>query len=98
MPLEELTLFVAKAGRNRSPDPESLALAIKKAARESYRIKPELANSVQFILASILKTLSALRASLKEIDKAIALCQGNWTCLCLWNFSLYWKHQTLCLR
>ncbi|MEW6609770.1 MAG: IS110 family transposase [bacterium] len=72
MPLEELALLVAKAGKNRSPDPKSIAENIQKAARESYRIRPQLANSCQLILASITKTLSALKKSLKEIDKAIA--------------------------
>jgi len=46
MPLDELALFVAKAGKNRSPNPEKIAEEIKKAARESYRLKPDLADSV----------------------------------------------------
>jgi len=73
MPLEELALFVAKAGKNRSPDPEKIAKEIKKAAKESYRLKPELANSVQFILESIIINLRTLKSSLKEVDKAISL-------------------------
>jgi transposase len=72
-PLEELTLFVAKAGKNRSPKPEKIASQIKKAAPESYRLRPDLADSVQFILESITVNLRALRSSLKEVDKAIAL-------------------------
>jgi transposase len=71
-PLEELALFIAKAGKNRSPDPEALAAAVQQAARESYRIRPELGKSVQLILASILRNIQALRACLKEIDAAIA--------------------------
>ena len=71
MPLEELTLFVAKAGNNRSPDPDAIASEIQKAARESYRIRPELASSVTFVLASISKTISALKENLKQVDKAI---------------------------
>ena len=73
MPLEELALFVAKAGKNRSPDPEKIAKEIKKAAKESYRLKPDLANSVQFILESIIVNLRTLKSSLKELNKAIAL-------------------------
>lgn len=46
MPLEELALFVAKAGKNRSPQPEKIAREIKKAERGSYRIRPDLADSV----------------------------------------------------
>lgn len=72
MSLEEMATFVAKAGRNRSPDPGAIAEKIKQAARESYRIRPELANSCQFILASITKTIAALKKSLNELDLAIA--------------------------
>lgn len=72
MPLEELALFVAKAGKNRSPDPEAIAEEIQKAARESYRIRPELASSVTFILATIRRTLGAFQESLREMNKAIA--------------------------
>ena len=71
MPMEELALFVAKAGKNRCPDPTSIAESIQKAARESYRIRPELSSSVTFVLASISRTLAALKQNLKEVDKAI---------------------------
>jgi transposase len=71
LPLEKLALFIAKAGNNRSPDPKAIASEIQKAVRESYRIRPELSHSVTFILSSIRKTLSALKESLKELDKAI---------------------------
>lgn len=71
MPIEELAVFVAKAGRNRSPDPSAIASEIQKAARESYRIRPELASSITFVLASISKTISALKDNLKQVDKAI---------------------------
>ena len=72
MPLEEMAAFVAKAGNNRSPDPGAIAEKIKQAAKESYRIRPELANSCQFILASITKTIAALKKALAELDRAIA--------------------------
>jgi len=73
IPLEELVLFVSKAGKNRSPDPEKIAREIKKVARESYRLRLDLANSVQFILESRMINLRTLRSSLKELNKAIAL-------------------------
>jgi len=72
MSLEELALFVAKAGNNRSPDPAALAEKIKQAAQESYRIRPQLAGCCKFVLASTTRTLSALKANLKEVDQAIA--------------------------
>ncbi len=71
MSLEELALFVAKAGKNCIPDPIALAEEIQKAAKESYRIRPELSSSVTFILASISKTISALKDNLKQVNKAI---------------------------
>ena len=71
MPLEELALFVAKAGKNRCPDLTSIAESIQKAARESYRIRPELSSSVTSILACLNRTLAALKARLKEVDKTI---------------------------
>jgi len=71
-PLEELALFVAKAGKNRSPDPEKIAKEIKKAAHESYRVRADLADSVQFILENTIINLRALKTSLKEVDKAIS--------------------------
>ncbi|MBW1896802.1 MAG: IS110 family transposase [Deltaproteobacteria bacterium] len=72
MPLEELAAFIAKAGKNRSPDPQTIAKAVQQAARESHRIRPELGKSVQLILASIIRNIQALRATLKEIDAAVA--------------------------
>jgi len=71
MPLDELALFVAKAGKNRSPNPEKIAEEIKKAARESYRLRADLADSVQFILESTMINIRALKSSLKEVNKAI---------------------------
>ena len=76
LPLEELAAFVAKAGKNRSPDPGAIAEKIQQAARESYRIRPELASSCQFILASITKTIAALKKALGEVDGAVA-CESE---------------------
>jgi len=73
IPLEELALFVARAGKNRSPKPEEIATEIKKAARESYRLKPGLADSVQFILENTMINIRTFRSSLKKVDKAISL-------------------------
>jgi len=71
MSLADLSLFVAKAGNNRSPQPQVIAAQIKKAVRESYRIRPELCSSITFILASIHRTLCALKEGLRAINKAI---------------------------
>jgi hypothetical protein len=72
MPIEELVNFIIKQGKNRFKEPEKIAEAVNKAARESYRIRPSLSDSVNLILASTLQNIKALSASLKEVNEAIA--------------------------
>lgn len=49
-----------------------MAEKVKQVARESYRIRPTLANSVNLILSSTIETIRALTQALKEVDEAIA--------------------------
>jgi len=70
--LEELVSFAIEKGKNRFVDPEQIAQTLQRVGRESYRIRPALASSVNLILGSILVTIRALEKSLAEIDKAIA--------------------------
>lgn len=72
MPVDDLVQFVIHHGKNRFPDPGKIAEALKKVARESYRIRPALAGSVNLILAMSLRSIKALSASLKEVDGAVA--------------------------
>jgi transposase len=71
MPVEELAIFISKHGKNRFPNPQKTLKLIEKVARESYRIRPALANSVNLILASTLQNIRAFYTSLKEVDQAI---------------------------
>ena len=68
---EELIQFVVKHGRNRFPDPEEIVTKLKYVARESYRLRPALAENVHRILCLSLANIRALKASLKEIDRTI---------------------------
>lgn len=70
--LEDLVDFIVKQGKNRFDNPEQIAEAVKKAARESYRLRPALASSVNLILASTIENIKALSKSLSQVDKAIA--------------------------
>ena len=72
MSMEDLVDFVIKQGNNRFKEPEKIAEAVKKVARESYRLRPSLASSVNLILGSTLQNIRALFASLREVDEAIA--------------------------
>lgn len=69
---EALTDFIMKHGKSRFSNPSAIVDAVSKAARESYRIRPELANSVNIILSSTIETIRTLKKSLKLIDEAIA--------------------------
>jgi len=71
-PLEELVAFLVEHGKNRFPDPEAIARKIHQAARESYRLRPDLARSEHFILGSLARNIRGLKDSLKDINQAIA--------------------------
>lgn len=68
---EDLISVVAKAGRDRSPDPGKIAQAIQLAAKESFQLRPALADSVSLVLSLTRQNIDALKNSVKEVDKAI---------------------------
>jgi transposase len=71
-PLEDLVRFLVEHGKNHFADPEAVARKVQKAARESYRLRPELARSEHFILASLARNIRSLKDSIGEINDAIA--------------------------
>lgn len=71
LPMEDLTQFIIKNGKNRFKEPEKVVETLKRAARESYRLRPALASSIDLILATILQTIRALEEAPKEVDRAI---------------------------
>jgi transposase len=71
-PIHELVAFLVTHGKNRFPDPEAMARKIQQAARESYRLRPELARSEYFILASLVRNIRALKTSITDLNEAIA--------------------------
>ncbi len=72
MPIETLVDFLMKHGKSRFRDPAMIAHTLHKVARESYRLRPELAKSVTLVLALAFRNVRALQQSLKELDRAIA--------------------------
>ena len=71
-PPEELLTYLQDKGKCRFPDPEKVADTLRRVARESYRLRPNINESVNLVLALTHRNLRALGASLKEVDKAIA--------------------------
>jgi transposase len=71
MPVEALTQLVIHHGRNRFSDPHAVVEKLKKVARESYRIRPSLAQSVNLVLALTYKNIQALTRTIQTLDQAI---------------------------
>lgn len=69
---EQLVDFIIKHGKNRFSNPEEIVKELKYVARESYRLRPQLAQSVHQILCLSLSNIRALKASLKELNDTIA--------------------------
>lgn len=72
MDLQVLTHFIKDKGRNRFTDPDSVAKAIQKAARSSYRLPKTVNDSVNQVLSISISSIRALESQIKEFDKAIA--------------------------
>ena len=72
MDLHALTAFIMEKGKNRFPDPDSVAKAIQKAARSSYRLPKTVNDSVNQVLSISITSMKALESQIKEFDKAIA--------------------------
>ncbi len=70
-PISEIVSFLMKEGKNRFPDAEKVAKALKHVANESYRLRPGLGPTIDLILSTIWNNIQALQKSLKEIDQAI---------------------------
>lgn len=70
-PLEDLAKFLMEHGKNHFPDPQTIAQKIQRAARESFRLRPELARSEHFILDSLARNIRGLKTSLKDIGRTI---------------------------
>jgi len=69
--IEALTVFIAEAGKNRSPHPDEIAKAIQAAARGSYRLPKTVNDSVNQVLSISTSSLRAMKAQIKALDKEI---------------------------
>ena len=72
MDLHQLTEFIIEKGKNRFPDPDSVAKAIQKAARRSYRLPKTVNDSVNQVLSISISSMRAMESQIKAFDKAIA--------------------------
>lgn len=71
MSLEDLADFIITKSKNHIENPIILAKAIKKAARDSYKLDKIAYEPITVALASSLNLIKTYQKELKEIDKAI---------------------------
>ena len=69
--LDELTAFIAKAGRGRFADLDATAKAVKAAARGSYRLPKTVNDTVNQAMSVSIASMRALKEQVKVLDKAI---------------------------
>lgn len=71
MDIDELTAFISHKGKNRFPNPEKIADAVKAAARGSYRLPKTVNDSVNQVLSISISSIRAMQAQIKALDKEI---------------------------
>lgn len=72
MPIEKLIDYLQAKGHGRFSDPESLALAIKKAIRGSYRLGKVMKDSIDAVLSVYYTEIKTDQKLISDLDKAIA--------------------------
>lgn len=70
--VETLTKFIIEHGKNRFTNPDEIVQKIKTMARNSYKIRPELAKSVNLVLAMTMKNITVMQKTLREVNNAVS--------------------------
>ena len=70
-PIDELTDFISKAGKNRFKNPCNNAALLAKAARSSYRLDKISYDGINVAIASSISIIKCLEQEVKNLDKAI---------------------------
>ncbi|MCZ9646899.1 IS110 family transposase, partial [Lactobacillus crispatus] len=71
MPIEDLIDYLQTKGRGRFSDPETLAKAIRKAVRGSYRLGKVMKDSIDAVLSVYYAEIKTNQKLIKNLDKAI---------------------------
>ena len=69
--LDDLTDFIAQAGRGRVVDPDTTARVVRAAAKGSYRLPKAVTDTVNQTMAVSIASMRALKEQVKVLDKAI---------------------------
>lgn len=71
MSIDDLVSVIADASRNHFDDVNATAKLIQESASNSFKLKNELNNSVNIVIKSCFKNISALEKTLKNIESSI---------------------------
>lgn len=71
MEITQLADLLQQKGRGRFSNPEKLAKAISKAARDSYRLGQVMQDSVDVVLGTYCLMVKTIKEQIKSLDKAI---------------------------
>lgn len=71
MPTEDLISYLQVKGRGRFSDPDTLAKAIKKAVRGSYRLGKVMTDSIDAVFSVHYNMIQSFNESIKDLEKAI---------------------------
>jgi len=71
MPLDDLTNFISKAGKNRFKNPSENAKLLAKAVKASYRLDQISYDGITVAVASSINIIKCLEKEIKAIDEAI---------------------------
>jgi transposase len=84
LPLEQLTADLNALGHGRFGDPEAVAKALKRSARDSYRLNKQVMDSVNLVLGMYANEIRMFSKQMKELNKSIAaLCEATPEAKCL---------------
>jgi transposase len=70
-PLEDLARFLDQKGKGRFADSTELALTLKRAAKDSFRLDQVLDEPLTLILGTTMATIKTLQHQIRELDKTI---------------------------
>lgn len=70
-PIDKLTDFISKAGKNRFKNPSDNAIKLAKAVRASYRLDKISYNGLNVAIASSISVIKCLEKEIKTLDEAI---------------------------
>lgn len=70
-PIDDLSDFISKAGKNRFKNPSNNATLLSKAARSSYRLDKISYDGINVAVASSISIIKCLEQEIKTLDKAI---------------------------